>query len=201
MTQQDQDLVQRFLAATNHLGAREAAQLLGKSHETVARWRRKAPQRLTANTRRAIERTLAGDELARSKAAAGQAELLFFVSNHHVESCGTPPKINGDTPNSYHSYFENEFGEQAIFIYDHEAAKGVLRMGDADWQGEYPVEDGFSPVANNMNESFWLVVCWAAATGEQFMEVMKKRDERASRYANEVQRQVRKQLKDRVTTK
>lgn len=195
MTGQDQDLVQRFLSSTSHLGVREAAQLLGKSHETVARWRREPPQRLTGDTRRAIERALAGDDLARSQAAAGQRELLFFVSNHHVESCGSPPKINGDNPKCYFSYFENEHGEQAIFIYDYDAKKGVLRMGDAGWDREYPVQDGYvKDLILNGPEIGWLVSCWAAATCQQWAEVMRKRDARARRQAEAVTKDMEKRI-------
>jgi len=39
---------------------------------------------------------------------------LFVVSNHHTGSCGRPPTINGDEPNTYHGYFENTHGEQFI---------------------------------------------------------------------------------------
>ncbi len=51
---------------------------------------------------------------------------LFTVSNHHTDSCGRPPAINGDRPNSYHGYFENTFGEQFIFVYNTETGKTEL---------------------------------------------------------------------------
>ena len=56
---------------------------------------------------------------------------LFSVANHHVDSCGTPPQIDESTPNRYLGYFENEHGEQTIFIYDRTTKKGTLYMGDA----------------------------------------------------------------------
>ena len=52
---------------------------------------------------------------------------LFQVSNHHRESCGIPPQINEQTfPGVYRSYFENQNGEQAIFLYDYEQERGTL---------------------------------------------------------------------------
>lgn len=55
---------------------------------------------------------------------------LFTVSNHHAESCGKPPHIHGDVRKRY----ENEYGEQAIFVYDYEVNKGTLWMGDSGWE-------------------------------------------------------------------
>src|SRR5438552_2481919 len=45
--------------------------------------------------------------------------FIFRVRNHHVENCGAPPCIDdprGDV--AFRSYFENELGEQWIFLYD-----------------------------------------------------------------------------------
>jgi hypothetical protein len=65
-------------------------------------------------------------------------QLLFQVTNHHVESCGTPPQIDEQTfPNVYRSYFENQYGEQTIFLYDYEQEHGTLYMGDAGWEHSF----------------------------------------------------------------
>jgi hypothetical protein len=56
---------------------------------------------------------------------------LFEVSNHHIPGFGVPPQISGDTPGRRYSYFQNEYGEQAIFEFDLDTESGSLWMGDA----------------------------------------------------------------------
>ena len=53
-------------------------------------------------------------------------EPIFWVGNHHVADCGKPPHIDGDIRKRYHGYFENQYGEQAVFIYGHEVKAGTL---------------------------------------------------------------------------
>ncbi len=55
---------------------------------------------------------------------------LFTVLNYDIKSCGKPPHIHGDVRKRY----ENEYGEQAIFVYDYEVNKGTLWMGDSGWE-------------------------------------------------------------------
>jgi hypothetical protein len=43
---------------------------------------------------------------------------IFRVTNHHTDACGAPPAVDDSEPNRYLGYFENEHGEQAIFVYD-----------------------------------------------------------------------------------
>jgi hypothetical protein len=92
---------------------------------------------------------------------------LFSVKNHHIESCGKPPSItDGDGPR-YRGYFENEYGEQAIFVYDWQKREGTLYLGDAGWEKPYRVvapgraEGG---LVMGAEERAWLAACWAAAT-------------------------------------
>ena len=95
-------------------------------------------------------------------------QIIFQVSNHHVESCGKPPFIDGDRRKRYHGYFENEHGEQAIFVYDYEVKEGTLWMGDAGWETAYKVVNARVPeLVLSQNESLWLYNCWMNATGEQ----------------------------------
>jgi len=92
-------------------------------------------------------------------------QAIFSVANHHVDSCGTPPQIDDSTPNRYLGYFENEHGEQAIFIYDRTARKGTLYMGDAGWDRPYLVVDGAVPEPIlGTDEQMWLAACWKTAT-------------------------------------
>jgi len=67
---------------------------------------------------------------------------LFSVSNHHTESCGEPPAIDGDAAGKYLGYFANEHGEQAIYTYDFDTGEATLTMGDTGWQVTHPVVDG-----------------------------------------------------------
>lgn len=90
---------------------------------------------------------------------------IFQVSNHHHISAGRPPHLDDTTPNQYRGYFENEYGEQAIFIYDRTTSCGKLYMGDNGWETPYEMRDGeivgliLSPL-----EQSWLRLCWQAAT-------------------------------------
>lgn len=89
---------------------------------------------------------------------------LFSVSNHHSDKCGEPPVIDGDAP-GYYSYWENEHGEQFVFVYDYDAEHGTLWFGDAGWDRPYPVEDGsVGDIVLSEAEQAWLTVCWLVAT-------------------------------------
>jgi hypothetical protein len=59
---------------------------------------------------------------------------LFQVSNRHKAGSGNPPEIDGNTPNRYHGYFENEHGEQIVFVYDYETKTGTLWRGADGWE-------------------------------------------------------------------
>jgi len=90
--------------------------------------------------------------------------LLFWVNNKHSSKAGQPPHIDGTIRKRYHGYFENEFGEQAIFVYDYEVGEGVLWLGDAGWERSYVVVDGDVPeLMLGENEKVWLEVCWKTA--------------------------------------
>jgi hypothetical protein len=90
---------------------------------------------------------------------------LFQVTNHHGEACGIPPQINEQTFSGvYRSYFENQNGEQAVFLYDYEQERGILYMGDAGWEHPYAVVDGKIPdLMLNRPERLWLSACWEAS--------------------------------------
>jgi hypothetical protein len=93
------------------------------------------------------------------------ATSIFAVTNHHVENCGKPPQVDDSTPNHYRGYFENEHGEQAIFVYDHTTHEGTLYLGDAGWERHYAVVDGAVPeLILGISEALWLRACWKAAT-------------------------------------
>lgn len=90
---------------------------------------------------------------------------LFQVTNHHGEACGVPPQIDKRTFSGvYRGSFENQNGEQAIFLYDYEQECGTLSMGDAGWEHLYDVMDGkVSGLMLNHSEQLWLSACWEAS--------------------------------------
>ena len=109
-------------------------------------------------------------------------QLLFQVTNHHGEACGVPPQIDEQTfPGVYRSYFENQNGEQTIFLYDYEQERATLYMGDAGWEHPYTVIDGkISGLILNRPEQLWLSACWEAsgalkAVREQIREERKRK--------------------------
>lgn len=90
---------------------------------------------------------------------------LFRVSNNHTPQCGEPPQIDADAEDCYHGYFENESGEQAIFVYDRRTGNAMLWMGDAGWEKPYTVVAGRVPgLILGPSEALWLHACWRAAT-------------------------------------
>jgi hypothetical protein len=90
---------------------------------------------------------------------------LFQVRNHHSAESGTPPHVAELTANPYRGYFENEYGEQAIFVYNPDSRTATLWLGDAGWQSPHTVVDGGVPnLLLSETELMWLSACWRAAT-------------------------------------
>jgi hypothetical protein len=90
---------------------------------------------------------------------------ILRVTNHHAETCGAPPSIDDSNPDCYLGYFENEYGEQALFVYDRGRRAGTLHLGDAGWDRPHPVVDGAVPdLVLGPTERAWLTTCWQAAT-------------------------------------
>jgi hypothetical protein len=95
---------------------------------------------------------------------AGDAPL-FRVRNHHTASSGPPPYIDDLHANQYLGYFENQYGEQAVFVYDRDSNQGQLYLGDAGWETSHAVVDGAVPnLVLSANELLWIRACWQAAT-------------------------------------
>ena len=91
--------------------------------------------------------------------------LLFSVRNHHVVECGPAPHINDHSPSQYLGYFENQHGEQALFVYDRDSSQAVVYLGDAGWEAPHTVIDGALPdLVLSETEQLWVRVCWQAAT-------------------------------------
>lgn len=89
-----------------------------------------------------------------------ETNLLFWMHNKHENTAGNPPQIDGTIRKRYHGYFENEFGEQAVFVFDYEAKEGTLWMGDASWENPFRVDGNVPELELGLNESIWLRACW-----------------------------------------
>lgn len=95
---------------------------------------------------------------------APQTVPLFVVSNHHEAAAGTPPTILGDTPGVYHSYFENTYGEQSLFVYERDTKRATLWCGDAGWQSYSVIDGRVDGLLQSPAEQLWLQACWQAVT-------------------------------------
>jgi hypothetical protein len=106
-----------------------------------------------------------GDMASQSKSDQTGRQLLFWATNHHGASSGQPLHVDGDIPGKYCGYFQNEHGEQAIFIYDHQSHTGTLWAGDYNWEKPVSVVKGDAPeLVLSGAERLWLQACWNAAT-------------------------------------
>jgi hypothetical protein len=93
---------------------------------------------------------------------------LFQVRNHHSAACGTPPHMDDLRPNQYLGYFENQYGEQAMFVYDRDSSQAVLYLSDAGWETPHAVIDGIVPdLVLSETERHWVRACWQAATANR----------------------------------
>src|SRR5437773_1680307 len=109
-----------------------------------------------------------GNEPSNKPANRAKQEAIFWVTNHHGAQSGNPPHVDGTAPDRYCGYFQNEHGEQAIFIYDYKTRTGTLLMGDYDWEKPVSVIDGLALELNlSQAERLWLQACWNAATAFQ----------------------------------
>src|SRR5690349_8898441 len=91
---------------------------------------------------------------------------LLQGRNRHSREAGPPPRIVDLDANQYVGYFENGYGEQALFVYEREAGMGRLYLGDAGWETAHAVINGAVPdLVLSESELLWLRACWQAATG------------------------------------
>lgn len=96
---------------------------------------------------------------------------ILQISNHHTASCGTPPQME-ERVGQYLGYFENQYGEQMIFVLDRRSGTGQLYAGDAGWETPYEVVDGVAKeLILTPEEALWLRACWKAATAGRRLPV------------------------------
>lgn len=90
---------------------------------------------------------------------------FFIMSNAHVSSCGVPPVISNNESNNYFGYYENEHGEQWVFIFNRTDGIAKLRGGDLGWDNVFKVIDGkVDELILGAEEKMWLQACWKSAT-------------------------------------
>lgn len=100
-------------------------------------------------------------------------DVITTIENKHIEGCGEPPSFDF-SEYSYISYFENEHGEQSIFVCDDEEVK--VYIADAGWENPITVSvseivtdgsDGLSSAPGIIiggAEEEWLNACKSAIT-------------------------------------
>lgn len=129
---------------------------LARKYAEIASERRRG-QRRTNDTWKGLATSVGPEE----KMSTGRP--LFSVSNHHVESCGEPAAVDGDAQRRYVACFANEYGEQAIYIFDFKTGEATLTMGDTGWQVVHPVVNGkVGGLLVTEAEIAWLRACWLA---------------------------------------
>jgi hypothetical protein len=93
---------------------------------------------------------------------------LFQVRNHHSATSGPPPHIDDVRTNQYLGYFENQYGEQALFVDDRDSSQAILYLGDAGWDIPHPVVDRAVPdLVLSEIERLWVRACCQAATANR----------------------------------
>ena len=98
----------------------------------------------------------------------GSDAWLLHVRNHHSAESGTPPHLDDLRAGQYLGYFENDYGEQAVFVYDRDSRQAILYLGDAGWQTPHAVVDGGVPdLVLSETERLWVRACWQAATANR----------------------------------
>jgi hypothetical protein len=85
-----------------------------------------------------------------------------FIS---CEGCERFAKKSGNQAAAkYYGYFANQYGEQAVFIYDYHTHEASVWMGDTGWDDVHRVVDGrVEGVILNESEAAWIRACWLAA--------------------------------------
>ena len=79
-----------------------------------------------------------------------------------------PPRGNDYSSRHYCEYFENGFGEKAIFVHDRATRKSMLYIGEEGQATPYAVVRGeVHGLILGPDESAWLASCWNASTGSE----------------------------------
>ena len=97
----------------------------------------------------------------------GCDKYLFVVENRHTSAHGLAksPTFHDNDPARCTSFFQDEFGEQAVFVYDHKERNSTLYLGIQQWQPIRLYHAVPSSLKHPLHESqaLWLQACWRAA--------------------------------------
>ncbi len=97
---------------------------------------------------------------------------FLTVKNRHIESCGLPPVVAGGA-GYYLSYFENEFGEQWVFVKDFESGVFYVAGGDIGWDTRLIGAEAVGGIVLNWPERLWVLAClYATKLSEEADQVM-----------------------------
>ena len=88
-------------------------------------------------------------------------EELLCLPNHHPT---VPPPLTAG-PDRYLGYFENRYGEQAIFVWERGQPTALLYHGDLDWQPRVVIGGRVPDTLLEPAEQLWLQACWQASAG------------------------------------
>jgi hypothetical protein len=97
--------------------------------------------------------------------------VIFLARNAHLAESGQPPVVETG-PDQYTSYFENEHGEQWIFVRQQGAPTATVYGAHIGWEAPRTMsstpemrEDHWSAagLVLTMAEALWLAACWAAS--------------------------------------
>jgi hypothetical protein len=89
---------------------------------------------------------------------------LLTVFNTHAASCGEPPDETNELSGRYVGYFQNEHGDQWLFMSDPETGTATLRSGDAGWDTTYTLRGPEDlPASMTDSERAWVLACLQAA--------------------------------------
>ena len=84
---------------------------------------------------------------------------LLRILNHHTVAA--PALAPG--PDCYLGYFENRYGEQAVFVCERGSPTATVYLGDLDWQPRAVVAGRAADIVLEPTEQLWLQACWRAS--------------------------------------
>ena len=90
-------------------------------------------------------------------------EPLLTLYNRHAAAAVEPPHLTNHDRTRYLAYFENEHGDQWLFVDDPASGTAVLRCGDADWTAHTIRGPQDLPRSMTDAERAWATACWQAA--------------------------------------
>lgn len=87
---------------------------------------------------------------------------VMRLTNHRA----SPAPVIEQRSGRYLGYFENEFGEQLVFVHEDGEPDATVFLGDVDWEPRRVSDGGGLPDAGdlvlNEEERAFLIACWIA---------------------------------------